>query len=100
MCVHNLYDYRRSGVFPSMSYNGTVCYNHGVCSCVQVTRIVLLWVNNHFNDFEGDLAMTRFLEDFEKLLEATVIPFNLPHCHPITLHHRFLTLTTEILLEI
>ncbi|XP_029030128.1 rap guanine nucleotide exchange factor 6 isoform X3 [Betta splendens] len=36
-----------------------------------VTRIVLLWVNNHFNDFEGDQAMTRFLEDFEKHLEAT-----------------------------
>ncbi|XP_051903561.1 rap guanine nucleotide exchange factor 6-like isoform X7 [Hippocampus zosterae] len=35
-----------------------------------VTRIVLLWVNNHFNDFEGNTAMTRFLEDFEKLLEA------------------------------
>lgn len=38
----------------------------------QVTRIVLLWVNNHFNDFEGDPAMTRFLEEFEKLLETTV----------------------------
>ncbi|XP_045896590.1 rap guanine nucleotide exchange factor 6 isoform X9 [Micropterus dolomieu] len=36
-----------------------------------VTRIVLLWVNNHFNDFEGDPAMTRFLEDFEIHLEAT-----------------------------
>uniref|UniRef100_A0A3Q3X769 Uncharacterized protein n=1 Tax=Mola mola TaxID=94237 RepID=A0A3Q3X769_MOLML len=36
-----------------------------------VTRIVLLWVNNHFNDFEGDPAMTRFLEDFEKHLEVT-----------------------------
>uniref|UniRef100_A0A8P4KAU9 Rap guanine nucleotide exchange factor 6 n=1 Tax=Dicentrarchus labrax TaxID=13489 RepID=A0A8P4KAU9_DICLA len=36
-----------------------------------VTRIVLLWVNNHFNDFEGDPAMTHFLEDFEKHLEAT-----------------------------
>ncbi|KAM6984378.1 rap guanine nucleotide exchange factor 6 isoform 4-T4 [Tautogolabrus adspersus] len=36
-----------------------------------VTRIVLLWVNNHFNDFEGDPAMTHFLEDFEKLLEVT-----------------------------
>ncbi|XP_055004391.1 rap guanine nucleotide exchange factor 6-like isoform X3 [Boleophthalmus pectinirostris] len=35
-----------------------------------VTRIVLLWVNNHFNDFEGDLAMTRFLEEFEKHLET------------------------------
>lgn len=38
----------------------------------QVTRIVLLWVNNHFNDFEGDPAMTRFLEEFEKNLEDTV----------------------------
>ncbi|XP_021180646.2 rap guanine nucleotide exchange factor 6 isoform X2 [Fundulus heteroclitus] len=36
-----------------------------------VTRIVLLWVNNHFNDFEGDAAMTRFLEEFEKHLEAS-----------------------------
>lgn len=39
--------------------------------CLQVTRIVLLWVNNHFNDFEGNMAMTHFLEDFEKHLEAT-----------------------------
>ncbi|XP_072302156.1 rap guanine nucleotide exchange factor 6 isoform X2 [Eucyclogobius newberryi] len=35
-----------------------------------VTRIVLLWVNNHFNDFEGDPAMTCFLEEFEKHLET------------------------------
>uniref|UniRef100_A0A8C8S813 Rap guanine nucleotide exchange factor 6 n=1 Tax=Pelusios castaneus TaxID=367368 RepID=A0A8C8S813_9SAUR len=35
----------------------------------KVTRVVLLWVNNHFNDFEGDPAMTRFLEEFEKHLE-------------------------------
>ena len=40
--------------------------------CLQVTRIVLLWVNNHFNDFEGAPAMTRFLEEFEKHLEDTV----------------------------
>ena len=39
---------------------------------LQVTRIVLLWLNNHFNDFEGDPAMTRFLEEFEKNLEDTV----------------------------
>ncbi|XP_030067177.1 rap guanine nucleotide exchange factor 6 [Microcaecilia unicolor] len=37
----------------------------------KVTRVVLLWVNNHFNDFEGDHAMTRFLEEFEKNLENT-----------------------------
>uniref|UniRef100_A0A3B3V5G5 Rap guanine nucleotide exchange factor 6-like n=1 Tax=Poecilia latipinna TaxID=48699 RepID=A0A3B3V5G5_9TELE len=36
-----------------------------------VTRIVLLWVNNHFNDFEGDSAMTLFLEEFEKHLETS-----------------------------
>ncbi|XP_056625100.1 rap guanine nucleotide exchange factor 2 isoform X9 [Triplophysa dalaica] len=35
----------------------------------KVTRVVLLWVNNHFNDFEGDLAMTHFLEEFEYNLE-------------------------------
>ncbi|XP_064418087.1 rap guanine nucleotide exchange factor 2 isoform X7 [Latimeria chalumnae] len=35
----------------------------------KVTRVVLLWVNNHFNDFEGDTAMTRFLEEFENSLE-------------------------------
>ncbi|XP_058270883.1 rap guanine nucleotide exchange factor 6 isoform X3 [Hemibagrus wyckioides] len=34
-----------------------------------VTRIVLLWVNNHFNDFEGNPSMTQFLEDFEMLLD-------------------------------
>lgn len=33
---------------------------------------MLLWVNNHFNDFEGDPAMTRFLEEFERNLEDTV----------------------------
>ncbi|XP_045408590.1 rap guanine nucleotide exchange factor 2-like [Lemur catta] len=35
----------------------------------KVTRVVLLWVNNHFNDFEGDPAMTRFLEEFENNLQ-------------------------------
>ncbi|XP_053319287.1 rap guanine nucleotide exchange factor 6 isoform X3 [Spea bombifrons] len=35
----------------------------------KVTRVVLLWVNNHFNDFEGDPAMTQFLEEFENNLE-------------------------------
>ncbi|TRY77682.1 hypothetical protein DNTS_004557 [Danionella cerebrum] len=36
-----------------------------------VTRIVLLWVNNHFSDFEGDPQMTQFLQDFEKLLDSS-----------------------------
>lgn len=38
----------------------------------QVTRVVLLWVNNHFNDFEGNPLMTQFLEDFGKLLDEAV----------------------------
>ncbi|XP_071468149.1 rap guanine nucleotide exchange factor 6 isoform X5 [Marmota flaviventris] len=42
----------------------------------KVTRIVLLWVNNHFNDFEGDSAMTQFLEEFEKNLEDTIMEVN------------------------
>ncbi|XP_076458916.1 rap guanine nucleotide exchange factor 2-like isoform X3 [Babylonia areolata] len=35
----------------------------------KVTRVVLFWVNNHFNDFETDPAMCEFLEHFECLLE-------------------------------
>lgn len=33
---------------------------------------MLLWVNNHFNDFERNPSMTQFLEDFEKLLDEAV----------------------------
>ncbi|OQR77979.1 rap guanine nucleotide exchange factor 2-like, partial [Tropilaelaps mercedesae] len=35
----------------------------------RVTRVVLLWVNNHFTDFETDPDMMEFLEDFEHMLE-------------------------------
>ena len=35
----------------------------------RVTRVVLLWVNNHFTDFEMDPAMMNFLEQFEEGLE-------------------------------
>ncbi|CAL1529208.1 unnamed protein product [Lymnaea stagnalis] len=34
-----------------------------------VTRVVLYWVNNHFNDFETNPDMCDFLEHFECLLE-------------------------------
>ena len=34
--------------------------------------MVLLWVNNHFNDFEMQPEMTDFLEKFEQLLEKEV----------------------------
>ena len=34
----------------------------------RVTRVLLLWVNNHILDFENDSKMMEFLEDFETLL--------------------------------
>ncbi|XP_030243017.1 rap guanine nucleotide exchange factor 2 isoform X2 [Drosophila navojoa] len=36
----------------------------------RVTRVVLLWVNNHFTDFEADHEMMEFLEIFEAGLES------------------------------
>ncbi|KAK9885869.1 hypothetical protein WA026_013744 [Henosepilachna vigintioctopunctata] len=36
----------------------------------RVTRVVLLWVNNHFTDFETDPDMIEFLETFERGLET------------------------------
>ncbi|XP_050515980.1 rap guanine nucleotide exchange factor 6-like isoform X2 [Diabrotica virgifera virgifera] len=36
----------------------------------RVTRVVLLWVNNHFTDFETDPDMIEFLETFEQGLES------------------------------
>lgn len=36
----------------------------------RVTRVVLLWVNNHFTDFETDPQMMEFLEIFEAGLET------------------------------
>ncbi|XP_076825395.1 uncharacterized protein LOC143470976 isoform X3 [Clavelina lepadiformis] len=34
----------------------------------KVTRTILLWVNNHFSDFEGDWRMMELLEEFEEKL--------------------------------
>ena len=34
-----------------------------------MTRVLLLWVNNHFTDFETDPAMMEQLERFEGALE-------------------------------
>ncbi|XP_055310554.1 rap guanine nucleotide exchange factor 2 isoform X11 [Sitodiplosis mosellana] len=35
----------------------------------RVTRVILLWVNNHFTDFETDQMMMKYLEQFENGLE-------------------------------
>ena len=34
----------------------------------QVVRIILLWVNNHFKDFESDWKMMALLEKFHERL--------------------------------
>ena len=36
----------------------------------RVTRILLLWVNNHFTDFELDSDMMELLDGFESRLEG------------------------------
>lgn len=36
----------------------------------RVTRVILLWVNNHFPDFETDPQMMKYLEQFERGLES------------------------------
>ncbi|XP_039273459.2 rap guanine nucleotide exchange factor 6-like isoform X6 [Styela clava] len=36
----------------------------------KVTRVILLWVNNHFNDFERDRHMMNLLEKFEEKLQT------------------------------
>ncbi|KAA0720523.1 Rap guanine nucleotide exchange factor 6 PDZ domain-containing guanine nucleotide exchange factor 2 [Triplophysa tibetana] len=60
-----------SVVDPTYIEDFLLTYRTFLSSPMQVTRIVLLWVNNHFNDFEGDPVMTQFLEDFEKLLDSS-----------------------------
>lgn len=34
-----------------------------------IARVVLLWVNNHFNDFESNLKLYEFLEKFNDHLQ-------------------------------
>lgn len=33
----------------------------------KVARIILLWVNNHFSDFEENFEMTKLLQKFENV---------------------------------
>lgn len=47
----------------------------------RVTRVVLLWVNNHFTDFETDPAMMEFLETFEAGLEKKFMQNHLRLLH-------------------
>jgi len=40
--------------------------------CCQVVRVILLWVNNHFRDFEMLPDMSDVLDKFSSLLEKHV----------------------------
>ncbi|XP_030835372.1 rap guanine nucleotide exchange factor 2 isoform X4 [Strongylocentrotus purpuratus] len=63
-----------------MTYRTYMDSPHQICSCLlhwfhdiemrdKVTRVVLLWVNNYYNDFESNFDMIEFLEEFEDNLE-------------------------------
>ena len=51
-----------------------VCLIHGELCC-QVVRVILLWVNNHFRDFEMLPDMGDVLDKFSSLLEKHVSIF-------------------------
>ncbi|XP_063969691.1 rap guanine nucleotide exchange factor 2-like isoform X3 [Lytechinus pictus] len=63
-----------------MTYRTYMDTPHQICRCLliwfqdvamrdKVTRVVLLWVNNYYNDFESNIDMIEFLEEFEDNLE-------------------------------
>ena len=38
-------------------------------SCEHIARVVLSWVNNHYNDFETNANLYEFLESFDERLQ-------------------------------
>ena len=38
-------------------------------SCEHIARVVLSWVNNHYNDFETNAELYEFLETFDERLQ-------------------------------
>lgn len=61
----------------------------------RVARVVLLWVNNHFTDFETDPLMMEFLENFESGLEKKNMEGQLRLLH-IAAHHKARTRTVTL----
>lgn len=61
----------------------------------RVARVVLLWVNNHFTDFETDPHMMEFLENFESGLEKKNMEGQLRLLH-IAAHHKARTRVTTL----
>lgn len=37
--------------------------------CEHITRVILSWVNNHYNDFESNQELHEFLENFDEHLQ-------------------------------
>lgn len=61
----------------------------------RVARVVLLWVNNHFTDFETDPHMMEFLENFESGLEKKNMEGQLRLLH-IAAYHKARTRVTTL----
>lgn len=43
--------------------------NSSLSSCEHIARVVLSWVNNHYNDFETHTKLYEFLEIFDDRLQ-------------------------------
>ena len=41
-----------------------------------IARVILLWVNNHYNDFESNSKLNEFLEQFDDYLQHHEIEVN------------------------
>ncbi|XP_071952178.1 rap guanine nucleotide exchange factor 6-like isoform X2 [Antedon mediterranea] len=65
-----LMTYRTFLSTPKPVYDKLIGWFHEPDLRDRVTRVVLLWVNNHYNDFESNRDMIEFLEKFEELLES------------------------------
>lgn len=39
----------------------------------RVARIILLWANNHFSDFESNIEMMRLLDEFEQVFIVLLV---------------------------
>jgi len=63
----------------------------------QVVRVILLWVNNHFRDFEMLPDMADILDKFSSLLEKNVRMRQIWHIQHLSGIFSFTSLTTVVL---
>lgn len=67
--AHQLLSWFESGEIQSSSSSSITTTLTSTKIRERVARVIILWVNNHFTDFESDHEMMEFLETFEKSLE-------------------------------